>query len=76
MTDIWENPGNYLNGTVPHNVTSSVYQCGDACAASEVRDSYMWYDELHPSEQTDRIVAREFVNVVRGETKWARFWRS
>ncbi|KAL3430454.1 GDSL lipase/esterase [Aspergillus tetrazonus] len=76
MTDIWENPGNYLNGTVPYNVTSSVYQCGNACSASEVRDSYMWYDELHPSEQTDRIVAREFVNVVRGETKWARFWRS
>ncbi|RDW81495.1 SGNH/GDSL hydrolase family protein [Aspergillus mulundensis] len=76
ITDIYENPGSYLNGTVPFNVTSTVEQCGSACDASDVRDSYLWYDDLHPSEQTDRIIAREFVKVVKGDTTWARFWRS
>jgi hypothetical protein len=34
----------------------------------------MWYDELHPSEQTDRVIAREFVDVVKGKSKWATYW--
>jgi hypothetical protein len=34
----------------------------------------MWYDELHLSEQTDRIIAREFVGVVEGGSKWATYW--
>jgi hypothetical protein len=33
----------------------------------------MWYDELHPSEQTNRIVAREFVNVVGGQSVYASY---
>ncbi|KAF4292516.1 hypothetical protein KXW98_007063 [Aspergillus fumigatus] len=70
MTDIWENPSQYLNGTVPYNVTSSVYRCGSPCTSNAVRDSYLWYDDLHPSEQTDRIIAREFVNIVRGKIAW------
>jgi hypothetical protein len=36
----------------------------------------MWYDELHPSEQTDRVIAREFVDVVKGGSKWATYWSS
>ncbi|KAL4908787.1 hypothetical protein BDW74DRAFT_187320 [Aspergillus multicolor] len=76
ITDIWENPGSYLNGTVPYNVTSTIVQCGSACDASDVRDSYLWYDDLHPSEQTDRIIAREFVKVVKGDGTWATFWKS
>jgi phospholipase/lecithinase/hemolysin len=76
MTDIWANPSQYLNGTAPYNVTSSVYRCGSPCAPNAVRDSYLWYDDLHPSEQTDRIIAREFVNLVKGKSKWAKYWRS
>ncbi|GFG12474.1 hypothetical protein IFM5058_05964 [Aspergillus udagawae] len=67
MTDIWANPSHYLNGTAPYNVASSVYRCGSPCAPNAVRDSYLWYDDLHPSEQTDRIIAREFVNLVKGK---------
>ncbi|PYH76303.1 hypothetical protein BO82DRAFT_296554 [Aspergillus uvarum CBS 121591] len=74
-TDIWENPSQYLNGTAPLNVTSSIYRCGSACSSSAVRDSYMWWNDLHPSEQTDRIIAREFVNVVKGQSQWAKYWR-
>ncbi|GFF52411.1 GDSL Lipase/Acylhydrolase family protein [Aspergillus udagawae] len=76
MTDIWANPSHYLNGTAPYNVASSVYRCGSPCAPNAVRDSYLWYDDLHPSEQTDRIIAREFVNLVKGKSKWAKNWRS
>jgi hypothetical protein len=36
----------------------------------------MWYDELHPSEQTDRVVAREFIKVVGEGSKWATYYRS
>ncbi|KAI9149051.1 Acetylesterase [Paramyrothecium foliicola] len=73
MTDIWHNPSAYLNGTVPLNVKGSIVQCGPSCNAPDVRDSFMWYDELHPSEQTDRVVAREFIDVVAGKSKWATY---
>ncbi|KAF8839794.1 carbohydrate esterase family 16 protein [Paxillus ammoniavirescens] len=83
FTDIYNNPQNYLNGTVPLNVTgcvnSCVYQLNEStsdpgvCTTAEegARDSFMWYDELHPSEQSDRIVAREITTVMKGEyNKW------
>ncbi|KAJ5740990.1 hypothetical protein N7493_000862 [Penicillium malachiteum] len=76
IKDVWENPQNYLNGTVPYNVTSSIHRCGSACDSEDVRDSYMWYDDLHPSQQTDRVVAREFVKVVKGQSEWATYWLS
>jgi hypothetical protein len=34
----------------------------------------MWYDTLHPSEQTDKFIAEEFVQVVKGKSKWATYW--
>lgn len=89
LEDIWHHPSDYLNGTAPANVTSYVTAaCGSACAANNnnasspsdvddgVRDSYMWYDSLHPSEQTDRIIAREFVDIVTGKGRWGRTWTS
>ncbi|KAK0470457.1 carbohydrate esterase family 16 protein [Desarmillaria tabescens] len=83
--DIHDNPAEYLNGTAPFNVTGAVLSCiapeeGQAgslqCTTvfGTDRDSYLWwvYDELHPSEQADRIVAREIAKVARGqESKWA-----
>ncbi|KAK5133805.1 hypothetical protein LTR08_007235 [Meristemomyces frigidus] len=77
MTDIIHNPSEYLNGTAPLNVTGFVHHCnttGGDCVANASPDSFMWYDELHPSEQTQRIVARNFVDVVRGASKWASYW--
>lgn len=76
MSDIWENPAQYLNGTVPLNVTGNIKACGSACSDSSVRDSYMWYDALHPSEQTTRIIAREFVDLVYGNGTWSKTWTS
>ncbi|KAH7909673.1 carbohydrate esterase family 16 protein [Hygrophoropsis aurantiaca] len=87
ITDIYNNPGNYLNGTAPLNVTGCVNSCvynlnesesdtGDCTVAEGTdRDSFLWYDELHPSEQTDRIIAREITTVMKGEaSKWATWW--
>jgi hypothetical protein len=73
MSDIWHNPSVYLNGTAAPNVTGSIVQCGPSCNVPGVRDSFMWYDELHPSEQTDRVVAKEFIDVVTGKSKWATY---
>ncbi|OCK86026.1 carbohydrate esterase family 16 protein [Lepidopterella palustris CBS 459.81] len=77
MTDIWDHPTAYLNGTAPANVTGYINHCnltGANCTEEPSPDSFMWYDELHPSEQTDRVIAKSFVDVVRGESKWATYW--
>ena len=79
MTDIINHPAQYLNGTAPANVTGYSHQCsvaGTNCTASASPDSFVWYDPLHPSEQTDRIIARNFVDVVKGASKWATYWSS
>ncbi|KAK7509276.1 GDSL lipase/acylhydrolase family protein [Phyllosticta citricarpa] len=72
ITDIYVNPAAYLNGTAPLNVDS--YITANMTMLPSDRDSYLWYDSLHPSEQTDRIIAREFVGVVRGGSKWGTYW--
>lgn len=76
MSDIWNHPSVYLNGTVPLNVTGYAAGCSTSvCTSKSSWDSYMWYDELHPSEQTDRVIAREFVEVIKGRSKWATYWQ-
>ncbi|KAF1976162.1 SGNH hydrolase [Bimuria novae-zelandiae CBS 107.79] len=72
ITDMYYNPAEYLNGTAPLNVTGYVIGAGNISLSD--RDSFMWYDELHPSEQVDRVVAREFVSVLGGSSKWAKYW--
>ncbi|CAK4032717.1 carbohydrate esterase family 16 [Lecanosticta acicola] len=77
MTDIYNSPAEYLNGTAPLNVTGVVHRCdatGNHCVTNASPDSYLWYDDLHPSEQTERVIAREFVNVVKGTSRWAMYW--
>lgn len=77
LTDMYNNPTRYLNGTAPVNVQSFVNQCdvnGQACVRNASPDSFLWFDELHPSEQTSRVVAREFASVLGGRSKWAKYW--
>ncbi|KAL4901560.1 hypothetical protein BDW74DRAFT_181571 [Aspergillus multicolor] len=31
---------------------------------------YVWYDELHPSERVEEIIAEEFIKVLGGESKY------
>ena len=79
MTDIHSNPSQYLNGTAPLNVTGYVHHCnlsGADCTSEPSPDSFQWYDELHPTEQTERIVAKNFVDVVKGASQYATYWSS
>jgi len=81
FADMFANPSLYLNGTAPLNVTGAVNSCvfqidGTTGACTTVtdraaRDSFLWFDELHPSEQADRVVAREISQAIQGKTsKW------
>ncbi|KAL5394754.1 hypothetical protein PMIN03_000416 [Paraphaeosphaeria minitans] len=72
ISDVYAHPAEYLNGTAPLNTTGYVTGAGNISRSD--RDSFMWYDELHPSEQLGRVVAREFVGVLGGESKWAKYW--
>jgi len=56
--DIIDNPNSgALNGTMPPNVTGNIVGDCPQCSLSD-RDSWMWQDGIHPSEQMDRLVAR------------------
>lgn len=78
MTDIYNNPSAYLSNAGPYNVTGYVSHCagltGSNCTKLPNSDSFMWYDVLHPSEQTDRVIAKAFADVVEGNSTWATYW--
>jgi phospholipase/lecithinase/hemolysin len=78
LRDVHTRPEVYLNGSRPLNVTGYNMHCGLDGECEEYRprdrDAFMWYDELHPGEQVGRVVAREFVDTVRGWGKWATYW--
>lgn len=67
ILDIHQQPQKYLNGSAPLSVTT-------AAGNNPSPDSFMWHDALHPSEQTDRIIAREFMNVLDGNSSYATYW--
>ncbi|KAI0666824.1 GDSL lipase/esterase [Trametes maxima] len=83
FSDMINNPQLYLNGTAPLNVTGAVHACvfqvnestndPGVCtdAVGTDRDSFLWWDELHPSEQAERQVAKLISDVIRRKSdKW------
>ena len=72
----------YLNGTAPANVTGFEHHCSLDRATCYYAsngtspDSFLWYDELHPSEQTDRIIAMEFLQVINGSSGYTTYYSS
>ncbi|KAJ3714620.1 hypothetical protein DFJ43DRAFT_1007670 [Lentinula guzmanii] len=76
---MYNNPTQYFNGSIPANVTGHCHQCPDPddytqcgigdCTLAE-RDSYMWWDELHPSEQTGRNLAAEIYKKIEGKSEY------
>ncbi|OJD18057.1 hypothetical protein AJ78_01887 [Emergomyces pasteurianus Ep9510] len=77
LEDMYHHPSQYFNGTEPPNVQGWVNQCdaqGQNCERQTSPDSYMWYDVLHPSEQTDRIIAQHFVQVVEGVSGYTNYF--
>lgn len=84
MQDMYDSPEMYFNGTSAANVTGFENHCvqnatGDGTICSKAEggmspDSFMWYDELHPSTQTDRVIARSFLDVLNGNSTYADYW--
>lgn len=73
MSDIYYNPSQYLNS--PANATGFYHHCdvndSSTCTTtSNSLDTFLWYDELHPSNKTDTFIAREFLNVVAGNSSY------
>ncbi|PIL25384.1 hypothetical protein GSI_13274 [Ganoderma sinense ZZ0214-1] len=81
FADIYKNPQLYLNGTAPLNVTgaahSCVYELNESTSGKAVcttangtdQDSFLWYDELHPSVQTERVVAQAIADAIRRKSE-------
>ena len=76
ITDIFNNPS--LSLSSPANVTGYYHHCNDnytQCTdSSEPFDSFMWYDEGHPSQVTYDVIAREFVKALKGQSSYASCW--
>ena len=79
MTDIYNSPTAFGIAS-PANVTGQYYHCDPATGSNCTSqtgigaDHFMWYDELHPSQQTDKAIAKEFIKLVKGISKYATYW--
>ncbi|TQN69565.1 Acetylesterase [Colletotrichum shisoi] len=78
LGDIHAEPSKYLSS--PANVTG-VYRACDpvtrVCVdSSEAKSSFLWYDELHPSERAEEIVAQHFIDVVYGNSTYGTTYAS
>lgn len=61
------------------NVTGYMNHCtlnGTYCVRIDNNnpDVFMWFDELHPSEQTWRVVAKIFARAIKGASEWAQYY--
>ncbi|PGH13853.1 hypothetical protein AJ79_03421 [Helicocarpus griseus UAMH5409] len=77
MMHIYNNPTEHL--AAPANVTGYINHCNvdtSECHRLENPESFMWFDYSHPSERTERIIAQQFLDVVRGESEWATYFTS
>lgn len=67
LVDVYENPEQYLASPAivdkPYNMCTGNGTCTESATGL---DHYMWFDDLHPSTQVDKAIAREFVEVVKG----------
>ncbi|RYP06543.1 hypothetical protein DL764_003088 [Monosporascus ibericus] len=77
VEDIIAQPKQYLDK--PADVVGFYWRCTNAdyddCKGSEhPLSSFLWYDELHPSERTEEIIGEEFVKLVHGESKYGSYY--
>ncbi|KAK1752114.1 hypothetical protein QBC47DRAFT_425022 [Echria macrotheca] len=81
IMDIVASPKTYLDA--PYNVTGYWHHClatnSSVCVdqtALGPRSGFLWYDELHPSDKTDSVIASNFVDVVAGKSKYGTRYTS
>lgn len=73
LSDIFHNPSAYLDS--PANATGFFNHCNaqnNSICTTEPNplDTFLWFDELHPSNKTDSVIAREFLGVVAGNSSY------
>ncbi|KAG8696760.1 hypothetical protein FRC08_006956 [Ceratobasidium sp. 394] len=80
--DMYENPQDYLVGPT-YNVTGVIQACryppGNSTLVCEteppaVRDSYLWWNELHPSEQAHKVVAQNVLKALKGQGPFVQWY--
>ncbi|KAI0807961.1 GDSL lipase/acylhydrolase [Fomes fomentarius] len=88
FADMINHPQLYLNGTAPLNVTGAIHACvfkegestGNAGECTDAvgtdQDSFLWFDELHPSVQAERVVAKAISDVIHRRTEKWTTWLS
>ncbi|KAJ3054200.1 hypothetical protein HK097_002423 [Rhizophlyctis rosea] len=78
ISDILNKPKQYL--AAPYNATGYSWHCQPGnCGESytlDKKDGYAWYDELHPSERTSRVIADEIAKTIAGKSKWATYYEN
>ncbi|KAI0476308.1 acetyl esterase [Xylariaceae sp. FL0804] len=81
LLDIHDHGAAYL--TPPANVTGPYQFCPadeatgevEACEDSaEPESSFQWFDELHPSQQTDEHIAAALVDMLHGDSKYGTWY--
>ncbi|KAF8307894.1 hypothetical protein DL93DRAFT_1978383 [Clavulina sp. PMI_390] len=79
LSDVIYNPTEWISA--PYNTTGYLNHCNvdDDCATSYIYDQahwngYVWYDELHPSEMTDRIIANEMIKAFSKKSKYVTYY--
>lgn len=77
LSDIYHNPSAYLDA--PANATGFWTYCSSevnnsTCVEPGPLSSFLWFDELHPSERAHTFVAREFINVVAGNSSYGEYF--
>ncbi|KAK3307519.1 carbohydrate esterase family 16 protein [Chaetomium strumarium] len=72
LLDIFDEPAKYLDA--PRNTSGYYHHCppaGSPCVNQPGSlDGYLWYDELHPSNKTSSVIAKNFLDVVAGKSKY------
>ncbi|CAE6516430.1 unnamed protein product [Rhizoctonia solani] len=80
--DMYYNPQDYLVGPT-YNVSGVIQACrypyGNNTLVCEteppaVRDSYLWWNELHPSEQAHKVVARNVLDSLSGKGPFVQWY--
>ncbi|SPN99060.1 related to GDSL lipase/acylhydrolase family protein [Cephalotrichum gorgonifer] len=79
MSDIIASPEGHLEA--PANVTGVYTVCKDLLGlhcidSEESKDSFMFYDDLHPSERMEEIFADEFLKALAGTSEYAKTYKS
>ncbi|KAK1967114.1 acetyl esterase [Colletotrichum sublineola] len=78
LRDVHAEPSKYLSS--PPNVMAPYRVCDPVtvtCVNSpEPKASFLWYDELHPSERASEIVAQHFIDVLHGNSTYGKTYAS